>query len=226
VKLARIVVAVGLLLAGVGLVLTLTASRSHLAGSNDARPFIWAAGLPAGGELCQMSGPVPEDGRRLRLLTGSEGAPLPEIELLVRSNGRATAAGRLPAGAREGLVDIPLSTAPAADTTEVCLRNKAPARPATCESGRLERCVLISGETATGSAAATRRGQPQAGRIRLEWLREGRESWLALAPDVARRFGYGKGDYVGPWGIFLCALLVCASWILAIRLLLRKVSGA
>jgi hypothetical protein len=62
-----------------------------------------------------------------------------------------------------------------------------------------------------------------AGRVRLEWLRPGSESWLEVLPTVAHRFALGRWNPAGTLLLPALALLLVAAWIGAARLVLREV---
>jgi hypothetical protein len=64
-----------------------------------------------------------------------------------------------------------------------------------------------------------------AGRVRLEWERGGDESWLAIVPTVAHRFGLGKPNAFGSVLLVLALLLVVAAWVVAGRALARELSS-
>jgi hypothetical protein len=59
-------------------------------------------------------------------------------------------------------------------------------------------------------------------RVRLEWLREGRESWLDIVPAVAHRFGLGKPFMSGPGLLLLTVALLALAWVVALRLIARE----
>jgi hypothetical protein len=61
----------------------------------------------------------------------------------------------------------------------------------------------------------------QGGAVRFQWLREGRESWVATIPTIAHRFGLGKA-ISGAWLLAFAAALLLAAWVLALRLLTRE----
>jgi hypothetical protein len=113
--------------------------------------------------------------------------------------GQVLAAGTLPPGHRQGVVVVPLR------------------RPFEESSGGIRTCV------ATGPGARTVL-YGAGGKVRLEWLREGDESWFALLPTIAHRFGLGKGISIGDGLLVLAALLMLGAWALALRLALRELT--
>jgi hypothetical protein len=60
------------------------------------------------------------------------------------------------------------------------------------------------------------------GRVRLEWLREGRESWFSLLPTVVDRFSLGKANPFGAGLIWVALLLALCAATAAVRLALRE----
>ena len=60
------------------------------------------------------------------------------------------------------------------------------------------------------------------GRVRFEWIRPGSESWFALLPTIAHRFGLGRATVAGSLLLPLAALVLLAAWAAAVRLLLRE----
>jgi hypothetical protein len=106
--------------------------------------------------------------------------------------------GRRPAGGPEGRVEVPVR--PVGDTT-----------------GPAEVCLVVGGGGRTvlyGSA----------GRVRLEWMRAGSESWLELLPVIAHRFGLAKANPLGSLLLPFAALLLVVAWVAAARLVLREMA--
>jgi hypothetical protein len=64
-------------------------------------------------------------------------------------------------------------------------------------------------------------GRTLSGRVGVEYLASGRESWWSLAVSVARRFGLGRA-FSGTWIALLVAALMVAVGALAVRLALRE----
>src|SRR5947209_6681362 len=107
--LVRLTLALGALLVAGALALDMSGRAPRTAGSDHTGTPVFAAAVPAGGELCQASPFLPGDAARVQLLIGSYGQRLPELRLLFTgARGAPAATGQLPAGAREGLVTIPL----------------------------------------------------------------------------------------------------------------------
>lgn len=83
--------------------------------------------------------------------------------------------------------------------------------------------VLTAYGTRAGPAATAHRGNGEGlkGRVRIDYLKEGQSSWLALVPSVAKRMGLGRA-WSGTGIVFLVLVLMLASTVLASRLILRE----
>jgi hypothetical protein len=195
-----LVLAAGIALLGIAVAVALAESESRRAGSNYAPLFGPAAELKGRGEHCQDEGLVPADAAMVRMLVGTDSRPTPAFRVTVReADGTLLSAGRVPGGGEQGVVEVPLDRAiqRTRGGVVVCLA-----------TGPTKRTVFF--------------GAP--GRVRFEWFRPGEESWLELVPTLAHRFGLGKGISIGDWLLVLVALLVLASWVLALRLLTRELA--
>jgi hypothetical protein len=192
----RAVLAGGLLVAVVALAVVLLDGSPRQAGSNYVAEFEEAQKLRGGREHCQAGQVVPRDAAALRLLVGTYGRPAPAIDVEVTHPDGPITSGRRPAGGSEGHLVIPLDRV---DRTV----------------GGATVCVRIGG-----------RGRNvlygQAGNVRLEYLRQGSESWIALAPTVAHRFGLAKANPFGSWLIVVAVLLLAGAWFVAVRTVARE----
>ena len=193
----RAVVAIGVVALIVGVAVVLAQSGPRQAGTNSIVEAGQVTVLRAGERHCQTGETVPKDGARLRILVGTFGRPVPALRVTARNrDGRLLTEGRRQAGGREGYVVVPLRRV--GETTpgvEVCIATSG---------GR--RTVLYG----------------QAPSVRLEWLRPGEESWYALLPAVAHRFGLGKAAPLGSLWLLVPALLLLAAALAATRLVLRE----
>jgi hypothetical protein len=206
----RVLVGAGLVIAAAAVAVALSESKERLAGSNNLSAPQFVATVPAGGQACQGGEFVPGEAARLRLLVGTFTKPTPPLEVAIRAPGRDPLRGRLAGGGAEGYVEVPLdrTTSPVAGAT-VCVRNAGARR------------IVIGGFPTEPEIAAGIGRRRAAGKMRLEYLRPGRESWWALAPTVAHRFGLGKADFLGDWTLAAAAVLLLSAWVLAVRLLVR-----
>lgn len=194
----RAVLAAGFALLLVALAVTLLQSAPRSSGSNYVPELEEVAELRGPDRRCQDGEGVPADTGALRLLIGTYGRAAPALRVVVRRpGGGVVTSGARPAGGPEGHVDIPMQ-----------------------EVGRVvpgvRACVFVGGGGRTVLYGA-------AGRVRLEWLRPGSESWLELLPTVAHRFALGRWNPVGTLLLPALALLLVAAWVAAARLVLREV---
>jgi len=194
------VLAAGLVVIAVGLVVVLLGSERRQAGTNYVPEIAEVVTVEGTGTHCQAGQIIPADAALLRLLIGTFGEPAPELAVSVREGGEAVAAADLPAGRTEGHLLIPVGPfEERRDDVEVCVEVRGAAG---------DRRTVLYGTL---------------GKVRFEWLREGRESWFELIPTVAHRFGLGKPFLSGPWVLWLAAALLVLAWVLALRLVVREV---
>jgi hypothetical protein len=193
------VLAAGLVGIAVALGIVLLDSERRQAGTNYVPEVAEAVTIEGAGSHCQNGQLVPADAAALRLLVGSFGRPTPELEVAIHARGQAIETARLPAGGSEGHVLIPVGPFDERhENARVCIRVLGQSR------GR--RTVLYG----------------TVDRVRLEWLREGRESWLDIVPAVAHRFGLGKPFMSGPGLLLLTVALLALAWVVALRLIARE----
>jgi hypothetical protein len=192
----RRVVAVGFVLLLAAVAFTLFQSAPRVADSNGVRELEGIKVGPRAGVYCQDAETIPGDSAELRVLIGTFGRPLPAVRVNASADGRTITTGELPAGGPEGRAEIPIEPVEErAGDARVCLRLRA-TRP-----------VVLYGEQ---------------GRVRFEWMRPGSESWFAMLPTVAHRFGLGRASFAGSLLLLLAALVLLAAWALAVRVLLRE----
>ena len=193
----RAVLVAGFVLLVVALAVTLAGSAPREAGSNHVAESEQVALLRGNAQHCQDGELIPKDASALRLLVGAYGRPVPGLRVTARTaDGTLVTAGGLPAGRREGHVDLPVrTTSQARAGTRVCID------------------VAGSGRTVLYGAG---------GALSLRWLRGGSESWLELLPTVAHRFGLAKWNPVGSALLAFAALLVLAAWLGAVWLVLSR----
>jgi hypothetical protein len=180
----------------VALALVLTDSKPRQSGSNYVPEVAEVAHIHGDGERCQKGVLLPADTAQVRVLLGTYGKPAPAVTVDARVKGRLVTTGTLPAGGPQGHVDVPLRL----------VRNTTP-------GARV--CVRLNGTGTTVLYGASRK-------VRLEWLRPGRDSWLDVLPVVARRFGYAKANPFGSALMWLAGLLLLVAWAMAGRLVARE----
>jgi hypothetical protein len=196
----RAVLAAGFVLLLAALLVTLSHSAPRQAGANHVPEVEEVAKRRGNWRHCQAGEVVPKDAANLRLLVGTYGRPTPELRVTARrSGGEVVTAGGRPAGGAEGHVDVPV-------------------RRVVETEGDARVCVSVSGQGRTVLYGA-------GGRLRLDWYREGTESWFALLPTIAHRFGLARANPIGAWLLPLAALILLAAWAATVRLVLREMRG-
>jgi hypothetical protein len=150
-------------------------------------------------EHCEPEQLVPGDSGALRILLGTYGRPTPELRVTLSAPGRGVVSeGRLSPGRQEGSVLVPIERVDQTVGGTVCIR-----------TGAGGRTVLYG------------RGE----QIRLDWLRPGTETRLALLPTIAHRFGLAKLNPFGSGLLLLVGVLLAAAWVVAFRTVLREVGS-
>jgi hypothetical protein len=211
----RVVLCVALLAVAGAVVLDMSGRAPRTAGSDHISPAVFSATVTGRGVLCQPNVSLPGDAARVQLLVGTYGRPVPDLRIaFLGAAGAEVATGRLPAGAQQGYVTIPLvRTRGAVPASSMCLRVGDSAK------------IVLGGEAgAFGANSEVVDGAAQSGRITLLYLRQGSESWWQLLPELARRFGLGKASFFGAWTLPVVALLLLGVWAGAVRLLLRELT--
>jgi hypothetical protein len=212
----RAVVVAGVAALCVIVAIQLSKSATRRAGTNYIDVPHYVSALPPHGTLCQSDLGF-GDAAALRIFTGTRTLPGPGLRLAVQDNasGRTLATGRLAAGWTQGFITIPFGRSLGRTrAVRVCLTTAGPPE------------VVFGGENVAPVSAARVNDRPSDGRIRIEWLRSGSESWAALAPRIAGRVHEGKAGFFGPWlwiGILLLALATLAGTVV---LVLRECGAA
>lgn len=211
----RIVLVLGVVLAGALFIREMSGSAPRTAGSDFIRPDTFSEILPAGGTLCQATGPLPADTGQASVLIGTYSRPMPAISLRFQNGkGKPVAYGNLPPGApaNQGYVMVPLHRAgPFASVSTTCLHVGGSAHYA------------IGGETGPITPiSAVINGKLQHGSISVFYYRRGSESWWQLLPTLDQRFAFGKAPFFGAWTLPVMAVLLLLVWIGTVRLLRRE----
>ncbi|HEY1689713.1 MAG TPA: hypothetical protein VGF95_12720 [Solirubrobacteraceae bacterium] len=203
------------LLCVIGLfVLEMSGAAPRSAGTNHVPPLTTLL-TPKQAKVCQ-SDILPAGAGRVKLLVGAYGHRVPALAIGFRGpDGKLLSSGRLPAGAPQGFVLVPLRHPyRGADTSgTLCLSVDSPYG------------IGLGGEPiAPGPTSAQLNGKPEPTAIIIDYLRPGRETWWQLLPTLTQRFAYGKAAFFGTWTLPVAALLLLGAWIAAIRLLWREAS--
>jgi hypothetical protein len=202
-------IAVVLSLAGVAVlaavVLLAVRPATRLQGTNNVDAQAFVAIVRGQHRFCQPDELIPAGTAAVRLRIGTYGPPGPALHVWFRNPGRLAriaTEGRLAAGWTQGDVVVPVRTVRRATRTRFCLRAATPHR------------LALAGQPLPG--------HPAEGPVRIEYLRPGRESYVSLFPDIARRFGRGKASWAGSWTLALAAVLVLSALLLAGRALVGE----
>lgn len=202
------------LVAGVALIAlafawTLSRAPQVVAGSNSefTHKTIAVTTTPAG--ACQALETMPRGTTAIRLgLTAVVG---PHVTVSVRSGSRLLAAGTRGAGWEGGSVTVPVH--PAARTTTpvtVCFSLTAMNGP-----------VEMLGLHTHRSPAVGQEGKRLPGRLHIEYVSPGKESWWSMASATAQRLGLGRAAS-GTWNAVLVAVLAATLIVLSCGLVARE----
>jgi hypothetical protein len=209
----RIVLGVALAVMGVAVVVVLSQRAQRLAGTSFVTQRGFPVLVPAYGRACQPGTYLADDSAEAQLTVGTDGRPRPALTVtFADAGGTVVAHGRAAGGAKGGVVTVPFAHAVEGNRygTNACVRSAGPHR------------IALAGDIARRAASARVNGRALGAVVGFRYLRSGRESWWALAPVVAQRFGLGKSSVFGTWTLPLLVVVVVGVWLAAIRLLLRE----
>jgi hypothetical protein len=158
-------------------------------GTNLAPFGSFVAVLGAGQSTCQEDELMPADTSAVRATIGSYGRPGPSLQISFTGPGsRPLSSGSLRAGWRQGVVEIPIRHVSA--TTQgahVCLRNVGPGS------------IAIAGALPDPGYHMQVAANTVEGRLRYDYMRPGRESWLELLPAIVHRSTFAKSGLLRHW---------------------------
>jgi hypothetical protein len=210
----RVVDVVGALTIAIAGLAVLLQSAQRRSGTNLTANTGFVIPVAAGQQLCEPGELIPGDTGGLRLSASSGAAPGPQLDATVGSGTKLLAAGHLVAGWRTGTVTIALSRIAATQqSASVCLVNRGTST------------VSFGGSVPDANFYVVLGGKPLSGRMRIEYMRPGSESWLALLPTLAHRFSLAKGDLVRHWAVPAVLVLMLLAIGLALRAILREESA-
>jgi hypothetical protein len=203
-------VLLGILAVGIPLGIGLSQTHERLASSNGATwPSATAATLRAGRTTCQTEAYVPRDAASVQLYAGTNGAAGPPLSVRIAQDGRTLQQSTVRGGYGTETVELALrGRAPADRPARVCIRNDG------------EVPVLFARADAFGFGPLRVAGATDP-RIRLDFLRPGRETGWEIAPAVVDRAARMKGGLVTPVTLWLGLGAVLLAGAAAVRLVLR-----
>jgi hypothetical protein len=195
----RLAMALSILAILVAATVILLQRAPRLAGTNLTADAGFVIQLRAGQELCEPGELLPGDTGALRLDATANGFSGPPLSVSISATDGPISAGTLAAGWRPGAILIGVRRVPdgVAGAT-VCVR----------DSG--SRAVSFGGSVPDSGFQIELAGEPLGGRLRIEYMRPGRESWLQLLPALAYRFSLAKSGLMRHWeaGALLVLMLV------------------
>lgn len=161
--------------------------------------------------VCQGDERLPARTVALRVSLAAVAHVAPAVSVAASHEGRILAGGHRNAGWVGVSLTLPLQPAvPAPTDAKICLTRGPAGMP-----------VELLGNVAPANRAATVNGNPLSGRMRVEYLTRGHQSWLALAKHVARRIGL-LHEPSGTWIVVPLAALMSIAIALACWLLMRE----
>lgn len=200
-----IVLAAGLALTAALVAVTLSRSPLVLAGASAVPAEAEIAEIHSDSRLCQAGETLPADTAALRI--GFNMALGAALKVDVLAGKRVIAHGSKASGWRGAEVTVPIrGPRQSAARVMVCVTIAASNEP-----------VGLIGARSARATAARSGGQALPGRIRIEYLRDGRRSWWAKATAVGRRLALGRAWSGGPIALLALALMAAivslASWL-------------
>jgi len=187
-------------------------SSPRLSGTNLTADVGNMIGLAPGQVLCEPGEIVPGDTGAIRLEASPASGRGPALSVTIARPTGTTVVGALAAGWRAGAISIPLrhtvnsTLAPAT----VCLHVLGPG------------AASFGGSVPDGSFVVQIDGRGLGGRLRIEYMRPGSETWLSLLPELARRASFGKGALIRHWAFFAAIALMLVAVALAARAVLSQ----
>jgi hypothetical protein len=189
---------------GVCLALVLAHSGQRRSGTDG----VWVQGetpIAAGSTACQERELLPADTVRLQIPGSARRPPV----VTLRRGGDVLARTVARSDPRRGVIEASIPrTGRDVPNVELCFRSRS-------------QTTLLVGPTPPRLGALTIAGDATDVSAAITYLQPGRRSWWAYAPTVARRAGQGHGS----WSVWAIAALVAASFVLAVRLVLRTVAS-
>lgn len=208
---ARLVVAAGLTGLLAALVVLLLQQAPRRSGSDLTPNGAFVVVLHRAQEACQGQELLPANTSALQMTIGTYGAPGPPLRVsLSGPAGEPLSSGGLMRGWRQGVVRIPVAHVKSArDGARFCVRNDGTAP------------IALAGDFPDPGYAMQVAGKAShERRLRVDYLRPGRESWIELLPTLVYRFSLGKAGFVRSWAWVAVLLLMLAAGALALRTIL------
>jgi hypothetical protein len=207
--------AVGLGAIVVILAVVLLQKDQRRSGSDLTPNGAFVAALGPGQQTCQEGELLPADTSAIRATIGTYGKPGPPLHVtLTGPQGELLSAGGLQAGWREGVVRIPIAhVSSATEGVRVCLR----------DAGSFP--IAMAGAVPDPGYDMEVGSKTIEGRLRYDYMRPGRESWLELLPTIVYRSTLAKAGLVRHWAWAGALVLMLLAVGLAARTIVREESA-
>jgi hypothetical protein len=205
----KLVAVIGLVLGVVALAFTLSQSPITVARVNTAQaPYLASATERT--HVCQSGELLPRGVSAIRLRAFAFLGP--KVTLSLSTHGHVIVHGERGSGWTGGVVTVPVNRlATAVSDVELCFTLFL--------NG--DESIALTGEQTDSAHAASYQYGSLPGRVRVEYLRPSRSSWLSLAPEVARRMGLGHAPS-GTWSVLLVIALMATVLALCARMIVRE----
>ena len=210
-----VVAVLGLVALEAGLAVLLSSESVRYAGTNDVGGRALLTQSSGTRErVCQVGELLPRDTSTIRLSLQATGGPGPALALTASRHGTVLTRGTRAAGWKGQMATIPVRwVAHSTDGVRICVtlgRRGA----VNLRGGRIKLPELVRPE-------AELDGTPVGGRVRIEYLKPGRDSWWSYAGTVLHRMGLGRA-WPGAGTPLLAWLLMAAAATCALGLLIRE----
>jgi hypothetical protein len=203
--------AMGLAVVAAVVVALLLAQDERRSGTDLTPNGAFVAALTAGESTCQEGEIVPAGTSVVRVTMGTYGKPGPPVSLTLTDSDGTRTSGTLAAGWREGVVDIPIGhIVRSTGGVRVCLRDDGP------------RAIAVAGDLPDPGFTMQVARKTVPGRLRYEYMRSGRESWLQLLPTIVYRSTLAKAAFLRHWAWLAATMLMLVAVTLAARTVIRS----
>jgi hypothetical protein len=209
---ARRVLVLGVAAIAAVFIALLLHSEQRRSGTDLTPNGAFVAYLGAGEEACQDQEPLPAGSVAVRMTIGTHGPPGPPVHVTWSGpRGEVIDVGGLGAGWRQGIVRIPIKrVATPMEGLRVCFRSDGPQPIALAGSlPYIGHLLQVAGHTLEA-------------RVRYDYLRPGRESWLELLPTLVYRSTIAKAGLLRHWAWVAAVLLMLFAAALALATIARE----
>ena len=216
----KLAIGLGLAIVGAAVLVTLSLRAPRLQGSNT---HIELSGLavyvPEKGVRCQYDERVPGGTRALRVYAKALRPPDGPLDVTVGRPGRRGVPPRVLASARlNGGLSTLSTDAPLQPTVKHDL-----VRAQVCLYNRGRQSIEVSGNATPilgGGANPFKARLPDEARV--DYLRDGGESWWSASPTIAGRFGLMQTSFFGSWTMWAVFGVLGLLWVATVVLLVRN----